>query len=225
MPRPITLERLFRKLGETLPFDPSWPDGNWPVRWEFQPDGFEIAVGAILTQNTRWENVERALRGLAQASLTTPAALLEAGARLEEVIRPAGFFRQKSAALRRLAELWTCIGDRVPERSELVAVIGIGPETADAICLYAADRPEFIADAYTRRLIVRLGLLDPDQATYGNVKTFFQQGLEPDVRRFRAFHALIVQHGKRFCRKRPVCEDCPLRRECPVSRKAEESDS
>jgi endonuclease III related protein len=218
--RSITLDRLFRTLRENLAFDAGWPDGNWPVRWDFRPVGFEIAVGAILTQNTRWENVEAVLQGLAKASLTNPAAILAAGESLEGAVRPAGFFRRKSVTLRRLAELWQNAGGRVPSRTELLELAGIGPETADAICLYAANRPEFIADAYTRRLMVRLGLLGADEATYERVKAYFQDRLDPDVVRYRALHALIVQHGKRFCRKRPVCEECPLRCECPTSRTA-----
>lgn len=218
----MTLDRLFRELRENLSFDPSWPGGNWPVRWDFRPRGFEIAVGAILTQNTRWENVAPALQRLDEASLTSPAAILAAGESLEEAVRPAGFFRQKSATLRRLAELWLHAGSRIPKRIELLEVAGVGPETADAICLYAADRPEFIADAYTRRLIVRLGILGSREATYEHVKTYFEDRLEPDVIQYRAFHALIVQHGKRFCRKKPLCAECPLRRECPISRGAGE---
>lgn len=211
----MTLEGLFERLHRNLSFDSGWPDGHWPIRWAFRPDGFEIAVGSVLTQNTRWQNVERALEGLATASLTDPDAILSAGGRLEEVIRPAGFFRRKSATLRGLSGLWRRTGHRIPGRADLMAVPGIGPETADAICLFAAHRPEFIADAYARRLVVRLGLLTAEEATYEAVKALFETQLEADARLFCTFHALIVQHGKRYCRKNPVCRECPLRRNCP----------
>lgn len=224
-PGPMGPQRLFEELRAALAFDPTWPDGDWPVRWEFRPDSFEIAVGSVLTQNIRWENVERALEGLARASLADPDAILTAGPELERVIRPAGFYRHKSATLRRLARLWRDAGERVPERSELLAVRGIGPETADAICLYAARRPEFIADAYTRRLAARMGFLASDAATYEGVKGFFEGRLERNADLFRRFHALIVQHGKRFCRKRPLCRHCPLRRECPAATDGGERDT
>ena len=210
----LTPDELFRRLRRSLAFDPSWPDGRWPVRWDFKPAGFEIAVGAVLTQNTRWENVEPVLARLSTQSLTTPAAILSADESLERAIRSAGFFRQKAGTLRRLAGLWRQTGG-VPPRAALLRVRGIGPETADAICLYASERPEFIADAYSRRLAVRLRLLGVEEATYAHVKAYFESGLERDVALLRAFHALIVQHGKRFCRKNPACRDCPLRPECP----------
>ena len=217
MAGPWTLEGLFDRLRSSLDFDPSWPDGDWPVRWGFVPAGFEIAVGAVLTQNTRWENVERSLERLAEANLTSPEAILEADGRLEEAIRPSGFYRRKTATLRRLAALWVRSGARIPPRGELIDVAGVGPETADAISLYAAGRAEFVADAYARRLVVRLGLERPERVTYSKIKARFERELRRDPALYRAFHALIVQHGKRFCRKRPHCPGCPLSDQCPSS--------
>lgn len=214
IPDDSRLDDLYQALSEYYEFEKGWPEGNWPITGRFNPPGFEVIVGAILTQNTRWENVETALAMMVEKGLTTAEAVLSAPADLlENAIRSSGFFRQKSAALTGVCRLWKQ-GRGVPppgiSRSELLKLDRIGPETADSILLYALDRTEFIADAYTRRLVFRLGSFPPP-FSYQAVKDLFEEALPPRLDYYRRFHALIVQHGKRHCRSKPLCRGCPLR--------------
>jgi endonuclease-3 related protein len=181
---------------------------------------FEVCVGAILTQNTNWGNVEKAIANLKQAGLLEPGQLHAVPReRLAEAIRPAGFFNLKSERLSifvdwlyqradgDLARLFA--NDWQQLRDELLALKGIGPETADSILLYAGHHPTFVVDAYTRRLFPRLGLVD-ERAGYEEVRTFFMANLPADVRLFNEYHALIVEHCKTHCRKTPRCGGCLL---------------
>jgi endonuclease-3 related protein len=194
------------------------PQGWWPA-----DTPFEVAVGAILTQNTNWRNVERAIANLRAEDLLDPAALEACDAeRLGEVIRPAGYFRVKARRLKNfihmLAEDFG--GDlealfalsTASLRETVLAVRGVGPETADSIVLYAADRPVFVVDAYTARILFRHGLIDPD-ATYEGIQDLFQSSLPEDADLYGEYHALLVAVGKDFCKKRaprPRCRGCPL---------------
>ncbi len=197
------------------------PQGWWPVSGRFRPRELEIIIGAVLTQNTNWGNVEKALRTMEKAGLVTTEAILAAEQKeLEEAIRPSGFYRQKAV---RLAGLLEEIGERggVEEflkrvkREELLELRGIGPETADSLLLYAAGRAEFVVDAYTRRILGRLGLVEENQ-TYGQVKQFFEAGRPRDAGPYNEFHALLVRLAKERCRKKPVCGNCPLQDICGV---------
>ncbi len=197
------------------------PQGWWPGGGPF-----EVMVGAVLTQNTAWGNVERALENLKAAGVFSPAGLYSLPQEeLERLLRPAGTYRVKAARLRALLEYlfhrhggdptalsrgnWTTL------REELLAVPGIGCETADSILLYAAGRPTFVVDAYTRRLLGRLGLL-PAPPSYENIRALFMAHLPPDPNLYGEYHALIVRHGKERCRKaRPRCPGCPLAFCCP----------
>ena len=192
----------------------------WPAR-----SPFEVIVGAILTQNTNWDNVEKAIDNLREAGLLSPSALSEAEPqRLQELVRPAGYYRQKAGRLRRVAR-W--VSERCIEadlelgalkwepldqlREELLALNGVGPETADSILLYALGKPVFVVGAYTVRILGRHELIEPD-ATYCDVQEHFVHRLPPDVELFKDFHAQLVEVGKRYCRKRrPRCAECPLR--------------
>ncbi|MBI4329039.1 MAG: hypothetical protein HY685_04140 [Chloroflexi bacterium] len=188
-------------------------------------------VGAILTQNTAWANVERAIARLKAADVLSPAALRRLP--LENVaslIRPAGTFQAKARKLKALGELLGRYGDDLARlfnerplsdiRRELLAVHGIGPETADAILLYAAGNPSFVVDAFTQRVLGRLGLIK-EKARYEEVKTLFEARLPPDPALFNEYHALLVEHGKRTCRKRePRCRSCPLLDLCPTGQAA-----
>ncbi|GAB4251980.1 MAG: endonuclease [Acidobacteriota bacterium] len=212
-----TLRGVLQRLEATVTFGDSWPDGRWPVRGDFQPPELEILIGAVLTQNTRWENVVRALEGLRRAGCTERKALLQLPERaLAEAVRPSGYFRQKAATLRRLLAALEGV-QGVPSRSFLLAIRGVGPETADSILLYAYDLPFFIADAYTRRLLGRLGLV-ADRSGYEDVRQYCEAVLPRDTGLYRRFHALIVETGKRWCRKRPRCAGCPLQERCPLGR-------
>ncbi len=205
--------RLFHTLKDFYEFDSGWPGGDWPVTGRFDPPRFEVILGSILTQNTRWENVEMALGAMAERGLTSAERIVHSGnAAVETAIRSSGFFRRKTETLMEICRLWEYTMGLPPldiRRDELLAINRIGPETADSILLYALSRPEFIADAYTRRLVLRLGFFasPPD---YQPVKLFFEGFLDREVSLFRKFHALIVQHARKYCRRNPVCTGCPL---------------
>ena len=196
--------------------------------WPHSAGGaFEIVVGAILTQNTAWTNVEKALANLRRACLLTPAALYRAPtARLARLIRPSGYFNLKAKKLKaftrflftehrgKLTHLLARNTERL--RAELLSVYGIGAETADSIILYAAHQPVFVVDAYTRRIFARLGLARAD-ASYDELQSLIMQNLPRVASRFNEYHALIVALGKNTCKKRaPRCEECPLRVLCPA---------
>jgi endonuclease-3 related protein len=206
-----TLERYYRLLAERF-----GPTGWWPG-----DSPFEIAVGAILTQNTAWGNVEKAIANLKRAKMLSPRAILDADcATLEDMLRPSGYFRVKAKRLRNFCEYLVVryAGSmkrmaRVPLeklRPELLKVHGIGPETADDILLYAGGKPVFVVDAYTRRILSRHGLVSGD-VPYGPLREFFESALPPHVDLFREYHALIVHTGKEYCRTKPRCDECPLK--------------
>ena len=216
------LTEIFRQLG--LSYREKWETENrrklrdwWPVSGKFTPPQLEIAAGAILTQNTGWRNVERALEKMEKEGLLDAATIAGCGARkLGRVIRPAGFFAQKAGTLKALCRLVLEFdGDfcaRVT-REQLLGIKGIGKETADSILLYACGRPEFVVDAYTWRIFGRYGMLKKGMK-HGEIKEFFESRLPRDAKLYREFHALIVEHAKQTCRKKPLCELCPLSAGC-----------
>ncbi len=178
-------------------------------------------MGAILTQNTAWANVERALNRLKARKVLSAGRLSALSeAELARLIRPAGTYRVKARRLKAFVEfLWTRFGGRFHRlktapleelRSELLSVPGIGPETADSILLYAAGRPIFVVDAYTRRVLARHRLVPPEIG-YEPLRALFERHLPSDPALFNEYHALLVTVGKRYCRKRPLCDSCPLR--------------
>jgi endonuclease III related protein len=202
------------------------PQGWWPTRTGSR---WEVMLGAVLTQHTSWTNVERALDKMAAAwgedGLARPDRVSEAPEEeLARLIAPAGFYKSKTDTLRVLAQY--IVGKGGPERlavspqsdlevrNELLALRGIGPETADAILLYALGRPIFVADAYALRLAVRWGLLAPS-ARYAQVQALFMANLAHDAALFNEYHALIVAHAKRICRPHAMCEICPLAARLP----------
>lgn len=198
-----------------------------PLHWWPADTPFEVVIGAFLTQNTAWRNVELAIAALRQAVPLTPRALHDLPReRLEELIRPAGFFRQKAHRLqlfaghllhRHAGDLAAMLQGPLDEvREQLLTQPGIGPETADSILLYAAGRPSFVVDAYTRRLLRHYGLLKGDE-DYETIRGLFMRHLPADVDLFNEYHALIVEHCKTYCRKRPLCTSCPLRPHCPAA--------
>ncbi|HHB76925.1 MAG TPA: endonuclease III domain-containing protein [Desulfobulbus sp.] len=200
-------ERLFAFFGSR-----NWWPGDTP---------FEIMVGAILTQNTNWNNVERAITNLKTDGLLSLAAMSALSReQLAEYIRPAGYYNIKADRLRNFFALingqWD--GDldfflRQPAlsmREALLSVKGIGPETADSMILYAAGQPMFVVDAYTHRILIRHEIID-ESFEYSMIQELFMDNLEEDSALYNEYHALIVQAGKKFCKKtRPVCEGCPL---------------
>ena len=196
-----------------------------PQHWWPGETPFEIAVGAVLTQNTAWSNVDRAIASLKAAHAMTATGLLALSEPdLEQAIRPAGYYRVKARYLRTLAawidrraggDLSTLASEDVRSlRSELLALRGVGKETADSILLYAIGKPAFVVDAYTRRITARLRLL-PENATYDATQQYFTTRLPDDARLFNEFHALLVRLAKDHCRTRSVCRACPLEQRCP----------
>ncbi len=193
------------------------PQHWWPARTPT-----EVVVGAILTQNTAWRNVERAIDNLRRANLLDWRKLHALGeADLAELIRPAGTYKVKARRLKAFIE-WLHDRydgdlDRMFEtplhalREQLLGVSGIGRETADAILLYAGSLPSFVVDAYTARILRRHGLID-DSADYEEIKELFESNLPLEVPLFNEYHALLVQIGKLHCRPRARCEGCPLER-------------
>ena len=196
-----------------------------PQHWWPGETPFEVAVGAVLTQNTAWTNVQKAITRLRDADVMSPAALLALPtSTLVELIRSAGYSTVKSGYLRTLAG-WiqeyaggdlSSLTSRNPAvlREELLSLRGIGKETADSILLYAVGLPVFVIDAYTLRIASRLGLLPP-ATRYDDAQRFFQECLPLDVRFYNEAHALLVCLGKTHCRTRPLCDGCPLTEHCP----------
>jgi endonuclease-3 related protein len=179
-------------------------------------------VGAILTQNTSWTNVEKAIASLdGQACLEAEAILSCEDMRLAEMLRPSGYFNIKAKRLKSFCRWYLEAGgyeelktwETASLRKALLAVHGVGPETADDMLLYAFNRPVFVVDAYTQRLFVRLGLIE-EGLGYESARSLFEDSLTPDVPMFNEYHALIVHHGKEFCRPRPLCMNCCLKADC-----------
>jgi len=213
---------VLKEYYETL-FSAYGPQHWWPGR-----SRFEVIVGAILTQNTSWTNVERAISNLRREKLLTLPAIRRARpSRLAQLIRSSGYFRQKARKLKAFANFVYANYSgsltrmfRAPTqqlRHQLLAVHGIGPETADSILLYAGRHPVFVIDAYTRRLLERHSLASPSDS-YEHLRSLFERSLPADHQLFNEFHALIVHVGKNFCRKSAAdCHSCPLRRFLPLA--------
>jgi endonuclease III related protein len=191
--------------------------GWWPAKTRL-----EVILGAILTQNTSWQNVELAIARLRRNGLLKLSTLRKASrSELESCIHPSGFFRQKALTIQNFLT-WlerTCVGSlpvmfarpAAQLRRELLEVRGLGPETVDAILLYAGQQAFFVADSYTRRVLARHALV-PQKAGYSDVQAFLHRNLPPDEALFNEYHALLVYVGKSWCRKAaPRCEECPLK--------------
>ena len=205
-----TINRMYDLLEQAF-----GPQEWWPAKTPF-----EVMVGAVLTQNTNWKNVEKAIGNLKANGLLSPHKLHELPHdELAELIRPAGYFNVKAKRLKNLIDflfdetggdldaLFALSVDDLRER--LLAVSGVGRETCDSIVLYAAQKPTFVVDAYTHRVLLRHDLIDED-ADYDEMKELFESNLPADVKVFNEFHALLVRVGKLYCKKRPACRECPL---------------
>ena len=212
--KPTELLDIYNKLESHFGQQHWWPADT----------AFEVVVGAILTQNTSWKNVEKAIENLKDEDVLNPEGIYGVPVeRLETFLIPSGFFRVKTARLKSfIIFLFEKYGGELDSllslepallRDELLGIKGIGKETADSIILYAADKPAFVVDAYTRRVFERLGMLEKD-AAYDEIKQMFEEHLPVDTRIYNRFHALIVKLAKDVCKKRPVCEECPLEGGC-----------
>lgn len=206
------LTSIYKKLSACF-----GPQAWWPA-----DTPFEVMVGAILTQNTNWVNVEKAIGNLKKYNLLTPRRLYQVPQRrLAALIKPAGYFNIKARRLRNFLDflLKTYRGnikdiakeDLAQARQGLLSVNGVGPETADSILLYALEKPIFVIDAYTKRILSRHGLIKAD-AAYDDTQDLFMKNLKTDVKLFNEYHALLVKLGKEFCLKnKPRCGLCPLK--------------
>jgi endonuclease-3 related protein len=206
------LNRIYKKLYKYF-----GPQEWWPAKTPF-----EVMIGAILTQNTNWQNVEKAISNLKKKKILEPHKLYDLPIqRLASLIRPAGYYNIKANRLKHFLDFFVnhYHGDAKKMsqenlkalRQQLLSVNGIGQETADSILLYALERPIFVIDAYTKRILTRHGLIGK-LATYDNMQDLFMQNLKNNVELFNEYHALLVKLGKDFCLKnKPKCEICPLK--------------
>lgn len=195
-------------------------EGRLPRR---SVDRFEIAAGAILTQSVAWTNVEKALSSLKNRGMLRPEVILSASHdEVASLIRPVGYFNQKTIKLKDLAAWFLDRGVKTSSlkkispgdfRNELLAIKGVGPETADSILLYAYDVKSFVVDAYTKRILSRIGLIR-ENAEYEVVRQLFHRNFKGEKEEYRQYHAFFVVHGKEYCRKNPLCESCFLNNQC-----------
>ena len=209
-------EALYKDLG---------PQHWWPAS-----TAFEVCVGAILTQNTSWQNVEKAVKNLRSERMLSLAKIASADNRtLARLIKPSGYFNQKAVRLKKFCQyieknyngsLKEFFDQPLPElREELVSLYGIGEETADSMLLYAAKKPSFVVDAYTKRIVNRVYGTQLDD--YNELKEFFEDELPKSTRIYNEFHALLVEHGKVYCTKQaPKCHACPMQKECVFGKKS-----
>lgn len=196
-----------------------------PQHWWPADSPFEVIIGAILTQNTNWQNVEKAIASLKERDMLDCESIATSNlVQLGDIIRSSGSYMQKAHYLQQFSLFYYSNGKHKglmkwplsSLRSQLLAVHGIGPETADSILLYALDKPVFVIDAYTKRLFIRLGHFNHSLG-YDSIQHYFQQRLPESLPLFQEFHALIVEHAKRYCKTKPLCEQCLLFDCCPTA--------
>ncbi len=209
----MTLITLYKKLLEHFGKQHWWP-AETP---------FEVMVGAILTQQTNWGNVEKAIRNLKKEKLLSPGAILKtSNSKLQKAVRSSGYFKQKAKKLKVFCKFFLngykgSIKDMAKEslydlRHKLLELWGIGRETADSILLYALEKPVFVVDAYTIRIGERIPLFRSDG--YEHVRHFFESKLPKRVSLYKEYHALLVELGKNYCKKKPLCNLCPVKKFC-----------
>lgn len=223
------LNRIFEKLYEAFGPQKWWPVSSGAAR-DSDEARFEIMLGAVLTQNTAWSNVEKAIACLKREKLVSVKALALAPlAKIKRCVRSAGYYNQKARYVKELAgyldknynEDLALFFSQPPGslRKELLSLKGVGPETADSILLYAGGKRFFVVDAYTRRVFTRFGLLRGGEG-YEEVRALFEANLPRDEKIYGEFHALIVELAKRCClKKKPLCGECPLRAKCELAGK------
>jgi len=210
-------ERLLKRFGRQ-----NW----WPA-----DSSFEVIVGAILTQQSSWKNVEKAIANLKEENMLTPQRIATAKIEtLEWLVRPSGFYRQKALRLKNFSkfllekyhgELDSLFSQDLDTlRRELLSLNGVGHETADSIILYAANKPTFVVDAYTVRILGRLGILS--EKAYDTVQKYLHANIPNDVQHYKEFHALLVRLAKENCRTRPACDGCPLAGVCAYELKEQD---
>lgn len=209
------MRRKLRKLYNLL-YSHYGPQKWWPAKTKF-----EVIAGAILTQNTSWKNVEKAVRNLAGARVLNPRSMEKTcKEKIASLIHPAGYYNVKAERLKNFIDfLFSRYNGSVRKmfsrdtqslRAELLGVKGLGPETADSILLYAGEKPVFVVDAYTKRILSRHKLIS-NTDTYEKVQRLFMENIKPDTRMFNEYHALLVRLAKDACNKKPNCSECPVK--------------
>jgi len=218
----MSTPKKYRQIYDVM-FDNYGPQHWWPG-----DTPFEIMVGAVLTQNTAWTNVEKAITHLKSNRALTPQTIVDTHhKRLASWLKPVGYFNVKATRLKSFCHWYLDAGqfkqldklDTATLREALLSVKGVGPETADDILLYAFARPVFVIDAYTRRLFSRLGYINGDEG-YETLRATFEKKLQKQadpIQLFNEYHGLIVWHAKYFCKTKPVCEACCLRKYCTLA--------
>jgi endonuclease-3 related protein len=208
-----------REAGVTNPTKTGSVQGYHPSDYTYpqtRSQQFEIICGALFTQNTSWMQVEKALLNLKhllnlkQTHSFSPEAILSLDPEnLKTAIKPAGYYNQKAMRLKILACWFSELGSRIPARTELLSLTGVGPETADSILLYAFKQPSFVVDAYTKRIVTNLGLAD-EKVSYNEIKALFEENLPEDLTVYQEYHALLVEHAKRYYQKKSSYAKCSL---------------
>jgi endonuclease-3 related protein len=212
------------------------PQGWWPLQDYSKPENpggyhpadyslpetpsqrYEIILGSILTQNTTWKNVQGIIRTLYINGLLDVGKIIDIPYKeLTQMIKPSGYFNQKAKKIKVISQFFSVSNylkeGKYPERDKLLELWGVGPETADSILLYAFKKPYFVVDAYTKRILSRLGYILQDES-YKEVQDFVSEKLNQSTELYNEFHALFVMHAKEHCRKKPICEKCPLKKNC-----------
>jgi len=211
------LQQIYQKL-----YDHFGPQNWWPAETPF-----EVIIGAILTQNTTWSNVEKAIENLEKQGLIGPEKLHKIENKdLEKLIISSGYYRQKTKKIKNFTSfLWEKYDGKLKKllelpssrlREELLSIKGIGKETADSIILYAADKPVFVIDNYTKRVLSRVGITQ--EKNYDKLQELFHDKLPQDTQLFNEFHALLVNLGKDYCKRKPKCDNCPLNQVCEYAK-------
>ena len=204
------LLEIYEKLLETLGPQHWWPGDT----------RLEVIIGAILTQNTNWKNVEKAIGNMKREKVLKLGILMEMNHKhLAGLLRPSGYFNQKAKKIKAfVSHVFSShngslkrmgVVELHPLRRELLGIFGVGPETADSILLYAFQKPIFVVDAYTKRIFSRHGFFN-EHWSYDEMQSFFMRHLPRDITLYNEYHALIVRTGNGFCRKNPICGSCPL---------------
>ncbi len=221
----MAFNEIFKKLLDAYSYQGWWPitdyegenptktgstQGYHPKDYSFPRDSseqFEIIVGAVLTQNTSWPQVEKSIVNLKKLINLNPFEILDLDEdEFKKAIRPSGYFNQKYDYLRNISEFYTSLEGQIPKRKDLLSVKGVGPETADSILLYAYSEKEFVVDAYTRRIFTYLGLIN-EKDSYNKIKKLFEDNFDGDVNDYQEYHALIVEHAKNHYLKKPYGEN------------------
>lgn len=213
--------QVYETLLEKCSFQGWWPildaesnfsiyDKNFSKRERTSDEKFEICIGAILAQNTNWQNAEKALYNLKTKNILSPERLGSINIKsLASLIRPSGYYNQKAKKIKEVIKFLE--SRKEVNRENLLSVWGVGPETADSILLYAYNKPIFVIDAYTKRIMNRLGFKEKN---YDNLQELFMKNLPKDAQLYNEYHALLVRLGKEFCKKKPSCKGCPVLESC-----------